>query len=947
MPVRIGTGMSTLRRPRRARTRRRVAARERLGGAAVRPLRRLRVRARTCCDPRRRSTRSTRRSPRRSWSAAAPQGVLGDGREVEHGHRGLASGRRRWARATATAFHAAVEQVEEGVVLTGMPDLDGRRRRDPARRPRDLPGRRGAARPLGPRCRRPAARRPGVRARLAGRRSALFLDGEVRRRRRGRRALRRRRGPARASRRAPRRSGPELTITAAEGNVILELAAGRRYEKLQEVVEELPEERAAAARALRRGAARDRRRAQQARLRAGRLPGRGPDRRATRARRGRRRRAGPPGPGRAPARPRRGVAPTATCARALGDRARRLGGAARRARWCSPATAAARRCSARRDHDAGAVAEALGGAPSAGFFAAGEIGPVGGECVPARLHRDRRALRARSRARHRTRMDLAPARRVLLTGATGGLGHAIARGAGRAGRDADPHRPAHRRARAAGRRARRPRRWLRPRRPRRDRRAARRGRRRRRPGRQRRAARPAGPVLDYSPSRRSTARSTSTCARRCARAPARASGWSRAARATSCSSPRCPARPHRPGGASTRRPSSACAASRSGLREDLRGTRRRRLGRLPRLHPRRRHVRGRPASSSRRASAPGRPRTSPPRSCRPIESDRAEIDVAPLSDARRRRVRPASLPPRSRCSSAALGADEDRRATWPRASAPSARPLVRARPPASCSGAPGATSATASRLRPVCPRARGRDRAPGSRRPGAGRRTSLCRAWRRSRTTTSSESISSSAMCGSPRIGVRMCSSSRRCTSRRLDVGRAAAPGGRRRRARGAARRRRRQHDVVGHHDRVLALRDCGEHRHHDQELQLRLLGALRRLQGQAASPRSGRAAWPDVRCGISLHITPPTTSRDAAVSSGVRGVTRRVDAMKCLQRLKTAPAAPPSRVGARPPRSRARARPPGSPRGAATPAAGSRSRAPGRPTAHRRPARSRAGPRP
>jgi small ligand-binding sensory domain FIST len=30
------------------------------------------------------------------------------------------------------------------------------------------------------------------------------------------------------------------------------------------------------------------------------------------------------------------------------------------------------------DHDAQAVEEELGGAPAAGFFAAGEIGPVGG-----------------------------------------------------------------------------------------------------------------------------------------------------------------------------------------------------------------------------------------------------------------------------------------------------------------------------------------------------------------------------------------------------------------------------------------------------------------------------------------------------------------------------------------------------------------------------------------
>jgi small ligand-binding sensory domain FIST len=30
------------------------------------------------------------------------------------------------------------------------------------------------------------------------------------------------------------------------------------------------------------------------------------------------------------------------------------------------------------DHDAAAVEQELGGAPAAGFFAAGEIGPVGG-----------------------------------------------------------------------------------------------------------------------------------------------------------------------------------------------------------------------------------------------------------------------------------------------------------------------------------------------------------------------------------------------------------------------------------------------------------------------------------------------------------------------------------------------------------------------------------------
>ena len=58
------------------------------------------------------------------------------------------------------------------------------------------------------------------------------------------------------------------------------------------------------------------------------------------------------------------------------DRARRPHAGGRAA--CSPATAAGAACSARADHDAEAVADALAGAPAAGFFAAGEIGPVGG-----------------------------------------------------------------------------------------------------------------------------------------------------------------------------------------------------------------------------------------------------------------------------------------------------------------------------------------------------------------------------------------------------------------------------------------------------------------------------------------------------------------------------------------------------------------------------------------
>ena len=63
-------------------------------------------------------------------------GVIGHGREIEDGHRGLGLGGARSATASATTFHAAVEELEEGTgALTGHAGPRRRRRRDPARRP--------------------------------------------------------------------------------------------------------------------------------------------------------------------------------------------------------------------------------------------------------------------------------------------------------------------------------------------------------------------------------------------------------------------------------------------------------------------------------------------------------------------------------------------------------------------------------------------------------------------------------------------------------------------------------------------------------------------------------------------------------------------------------------------------------------------------------------------
>ena len=64
---------------------------------------------------------------------------------------------------------------------------------------------------------------------------------------------------------------------------------------------------------------------------------------------------------------------------ALGVRMAALGGRAPAGALLFSCNGRGAGCSARGDHDAEAVAEELAGAPAAGFFAAGEIGPVGGE----------------------------------------------------------------------------------------------------------------------------------------------------------------------------------------------------------------------------------------------------------------------------------------------------------------------------------------------------------------------------------------------------------------------------------------------------------------------------------------------------------------------------------------------------------------------------------------
>ena len=64
---------------------------------------------------------------------------------------------------------------------------------------------------------------------------------------------------------------------------------------------------------------------------------------------------------------------------ALGVRMRALGGRPPAGALLFSCNGRGRGLFGRRDHDAEAVDDELAGAPAAGFFAAGEIGPVGGE----------------------------------------------------------------------------------------------------------------------------------------------------------------------------------------------------------------------------------------------------------------------------------------------------------------------------------------------------------------------------------------------------------------------------------------------------------------------------------------------------------------------------------------------------------------------------------------
>jgi small ligand-binding sensory domain FIST len=301
-------------------------------------------------------------------------GVLSGRREVETGTAVSV-----WAAAlgdgSAESFHAEAEERESGIAVHGFPDFAGAAGAilipDPYSFPTDA-----VLREL-------AARSPGVpvvgglaSAGQPGGRGALLLHGEevvesgaVGVRLDGVEVL-----PCVSQGAAP--VGPELTVTASDGQVISELAGKPALEKLREVILDLPvHERELVARGPLLGVVVGGGKPEyvQGDFLVRGLVGADPDRGTIAV-------GAPVSPGQVVRLHARDADSADRDLReALGLRREALGGAV-------PAGALVFTCNGRgrsmfgtSDHDAEAIGDELGDVPQAGFFAAGEIGPVGGE----------------------------------------------------------------------------------------------------------------------------------------------------------------------------------------------------------------------------------------------------------------------------------------------------------------------------------------------------------------------------------------------------------------------------------------------------------------------------------------------------------------------------------------------------------------------------------------
>jgi small ligand-binding sensory domain FIST len=304
----------------------------------------------------------------------AAGGVIATRREVEDGTAVSV-----WAAhldgGTAAAFHAMVEEIEEGTgALAGMPELDGADGAillaDPATFPTDA-----VLRFLSDSA--PAVPVVGglASARTAGGATALFLgeevhdEGAVGVRLDGVEVL-----PCVSQGATP--IGPELTITAAEGHVILELAGRPALEKLRETIEGLPADDLALVQGgLLMGIVVDSNKPDyvQGDFLVRGLAGADPDTGQVAI-------AAEVRPGQVVRLHARDAESADRDLReALSVRMSALGGRPPAGALLFSCNGRGRGLFGRGDHDAEAVDDELAGAPAAGFFAAGEIGPVGGE----------------------------------------------------------------------------------------------------------------------------------------------------------------------------------------------------------------------------------------------------------------------------------------------------------------------------------------------------------------------------------------------------------------------------------------------------------------------------------------------------------------------------------------------------------------------------------------
>jgi len=299
-------------------------------------------------------------------------GVLAGGREIEGGTAVAV-----WAAAlgegSAEPFHVIAEQGDDGVAISGAPDLDGAGAAillaDPSSFPTD------------PLLRELAVRAPGVPI-MGGLSSAQTLEGAgalfygeelleagaVGVRFEGVDIL-----PCVSQGAAP--IGPELAVTAAEGHVIHELAGRPALAKVREVVEALDEEeRAMVGHGLLVGIVTDEPKPDYGRgdflVRT--LLGADPARETVAVgamlRRGQIIRL----------HARDAASADRDLRESLDLRSRALGGPAAGA-LVFTCNGRGRAMFGHPDHDATALETSLPGAAAAGFFAAGEIGPVGGE----------------------------------------------------------------------------------------------------------------------------------------------------------------------------------------------------------------------------------------------------------------------------------------------------------------------------------------------------------------------------------------------------------------------------------------------------------------------------------------------------------------------------------------------------------------------------------------